>query len=152
MRRRSALLVLPLAAVATLGVGTVASAGSATGNSTTYLAGFKEVPGPGDVDGRGVAGVQPGASTLCVQIRYFNIDAPTGAHIHEAPAGVAGDIVVDLSSLIATSPAGQIKGCVSVDPDLSADIAANPSDFYANVHNAAYPAGAIRGQLSAFSG
>jgi len=152
MRRTTALLALPLAALATFGVATVASAGSATGNSTTNLTGAKEVPGPGDRDGRGFAGVQPGSDQVCVQIRYRNIDAPTAAHIHEAPAGVAGDVVVDLVPLIATSPPGQINGCVVVDSALAADITATPSDYYVNVHNAAFPAGAIRGQLRAFSG
>jgi hypothetical protein len=34
------------------------------------------------------------------------------------------------------------------DPELVADIAANPSEYYVvNVHNKPYPAGAIRGQL-----
>jgi hypothetical protein len=30
---------------------------------------------------------------------------------------------------------------------LVADIAANPSEYYVNVHNKPYPAGEIRGQL-----
>lgn len=152
MRRTTALLALPLAALVTFGVATVASAGSASGESTAFLTGSTEVPGPGDRDGRGAAGVQPGSDQVCVQIRYRNIDAPTAAHIHEGPPGVAGPVVVDFVPLIATSPPGQINGCVAADPALAADIAANPSDFYVNVHNVAFPAGAIRGQLKAFSG
>lgn len=152
MRRTTALIALPLAAMVTFGVATVASAGSATGQSTAYLNGPKEAPDPGDRDGLGLAGVQPGSDQVCVQIRYKNIDAPTGAHIHEGPPGVAGPVVVDFVPLIATSPPGQINGCVAADPALAADIAANPSEYYVNVHNAVFPAGAIRGQLRAFSG
>lgn len=152
MRRTTALLALPLAALATFGTTTVASAGSVTGNSTAYLSGAREAPGPGDRDGVGLARVAPGLDQVCVQIRYRNIDPPTMAHIHEGPPGVAGPVVVSLTDLIATSPPGQINGCVPAAPELTADIAASPSDYYVNVHNDAYPAGAIRGQLRAYAG
>jgi hypothetical protein len=148
MRRRLALLALPVAAVATLGFSSVASA-APFGISSTVLTGGREVPGPGDDDGlgRAIAQPKPGQGTVCIGIRYRNIDAPTGAHIHEGPPDVAGPIVIDFTGLIATSPAGQIKGCVAVDPALAQDVADNPGDYYVNVHNVAFPAGAIRGQL-----
>ena len=34
-----------------------------------------------------------------------------------------------------------------LDPMLAREMAMQSHDFYVNVHNAAYPAGAIRGQL-----
>jgi hypothetical protein len=40
-----------------------------------------------------------------------------------------------------------LSGGPIVDPDL-AGVLANPSGWYVNVHNAIYPAGAVRGQLS----
>ncbi len=64
----------------------------------------------------------------------------TGAHIHEAPAGVAGPIVVPLSP-----PVGD--GCVPASRELIKEIRKNPESFYVNVHTAGRPAGAIRGQL-----
>ncbi len=69
----------------------------------------------------------------------------TAGHIHEAPVGVVGDVVVPLF----TDPqaAFPIEGCVDVDAALAAEIEANPADFYVNLHNADFPAGALRGQL-----
>lgn len=149
MRCRLALIAIPLAAVTTLGLATAASAAPA-GGSATVLTGAKEVPGPGDPTGVGRAAVRPEPlrGQVCVSIRYFGIDPPSGAHIHEAPADEAGDIVVDFTPLIATSDPSYIQGCVQADTTLARDIKRNPADYYVNVHNAAYPAGAIRGQLS----
>ena len=113
---------------------------------TTTLTGDAEVPGPGDPDGSGTATVtlNRGQEKVCFEISVSNVDTPTAAHIHEAPAGASGPVVVGLF-MGAGSP---LSGCVSADRDLIAEIAADPSDYYVNVHNAAYPAGAVRGQLS----
>ncbi|MBA2390213.1 MAG: CHRD domain-containing protein [Geodermatophilaceae bacterium] len=149
MRKRTLQVALVLASVAVLGATTTASA-AAPGVVRTVLTGAAEVPGPGDNNGFGRAVVQskPLQSQVCVNIRYFGIDAPTGAHIHEAPAGVAGDVVIDFTPLIATSPASYIAGCVSVDTVLARELKQDPEEYYVNVHNPAYPAGAIRGQLA----
>ncbi|CAN5353639.1 hypothetical protein BH20ACT5_BH20ACT5_12150 [soil metagenome] len=82
-------------------------------------------------------------------IRFRGIDPPTGAHIHETPPGVAGPIVVDVTSFIGTGRPGEIRGCTTTTAQLAQDIADNPADYYVNVHNALFPAGAIRGQLRA---
>jgi len=105
--------------------------------------GLQEVPGPGDPDGAGTAvlDIDPAALAIDWNIAVSNIDFPlTGAHIHQAPAGVAGPIVVDFSS--------QLNGTGLVDADLAA-VLANPTNYYVNVHNSLFPAGAIRGQLGA---
>jgi hypothetical protein len=39
-------------------------------------------------------------------------------------------------------------GCATVSHELMAEILANPSAFYVNVHTTDYRAGAVRGQLS----
>jgi len=151
MRRVLVLVLLSLVASVGIGLTSVASAAVPPGTSSTVLTGEKEVPGPGDPNGLGRAVVtpRPAAGTVCIDLRYRNIVKPTGAHIHEAPPTEAGPIVIDFTPLIATSAPGTIKGCVAVDPTLARELRQNPSAFYVNVHNAGYPAGAIRGQLSA---
>ncbi len=125
--------------------GTVAAANGGRHLSTT-LAGAAEVPGPGDSDGRGNASVSVnlGQSVVCYRLRVANIAPATAAHIHAGTASVSGPVVVGL----AAPTSGQSSGCVSVSPELAKDILTNPASYYVNVHNPAYPAGAVRGQLS----
>lgn len=110
------------------------------------LTGAAEVPGPGDPDGSGEAHItlNQGRGLVCFQLSVADIAPATAAHIHVGPVGVAGPVVVGL-----TPPTGgSSSGCVSADPDLIKDIKQNPEEYYVNVHNASFPAGAIRGQLS----
>jgi hypothetical protein len=112
------------------------------------LTGAAEVPGPGDSDGGGKAKINlnQGRGEVCFELGVSNIAVATAAHIHEAPAGQAGPAVVTLAPLPTD---GSSKGCVSgVDEDLIKRIRQNPESFYVNVHNADYPDGAVRGQLS----
>jgi hypothetical protein len=104
------------------------------------LTGAAEV-GEGDPDGMGIGAitVNIGQGIICYDVSAMNIGTVTGVHIHEAPVGVDGPVVVGLSFG---------SGCVTVERDLAKDILKNPSDYYINVHTEAFPAGAIRGQLS----
>lgn len=110
------------------------------------LTGAAEVPGPGDDEGDGFANVflEPGNGQVCYDISVNGIDAPTAAHIHEGTADVAGPPVVTL----APPTEGAIDGCEPVDTTLIERIEADPAGFYVNVHNAAFPDGALRGQLA----
>ena len=112
----------------------------------TTLTGAEEVPGPGDPDGSGEAFVtlNPGQQQVCFQLSVSGIAPATAAHIHVGPVGVAGPVVVGL----APPTAGFSSGCVSADRALINDILRNPEEYYVNVHNAEFPAGALRGQLS----
>src|SRR4030042_791196 len=68
--------------------------------------GAQEAPGPGDPDGTGTAlfTINPATTTIEWLITVENIDFPTtGAHIHEAPVGVAGPIVYDFENALAGS-------------------------------------------------
>ena len=111
------------------------------------LTGTAEVPGPGDTDGTGSVKLtlNQGQGQVCFDLTVSNIAAATAAHIHEAPAGQAGPVVVTLSPPPAQ---GSSKNCVSADEELIKRIRQNPENFYVNVHNAEFPDGAVRGQLS----
>ncbi|HYP28551.1 MAG TPA: CHRD domain-containing protein [Blastocatellia bacterium] len=114
---------------------------------STTLTGAAEVPGPGDTDGGGTAQItlNQGQNQVCFELTVSNIATATAAHIHEAPTGQAGPPVVTLTPPPAE---GSSKNCVSADAELIKRIRQNPANFYVNVHNAEFPNGAVRGQLS----
>jgi hypothetical protein len=113
---------------------------------TTTLTGAAEIPGPGDPDGSGTAKIwlNPGQSEVCFELTVSGVDPITAAHIHSAPVGLAGPVVVPLNP---PPTSGSSSGCVSADRDLINAIIQSPEQYYVNVHNAAFPAGALRGQL-----
>ena len=77
----------------------------------------------------------------------------TRAHIHKAAAGVNGPIHWDF--LEAGNPVASISDQPSQLRGVArpraaavlADLLANPSGYYVNVHSTAFPGGAMRGQL-----
>jgi hypothetical protein len=103
-------------------------------------------PGAGDPDGFGSASFTFDANQVCFGITVANLDAPAAAHIHRGDRSVNGPIVVALTAPMTGDP-GASSGCVAIDPALAAEIQAHPRGFYANVHTAAFPSGAVRGQL-----
>jgi hypothetical protein len=111
------------------------------------LNGVEEVPGPGDPDGIGEARlrIRPDEHQLCIDIDTKYIDSATTAHVHNAPQGAAGAVVIPLP---VPDSAGESHGCVDADNNLLKKIKDNPEDYYVNIHTGTYPDGAIRGQLS----
>jgi hypothetical protein len=117
------------------------------GPFTTTLFGTNEVSA-GDPDAMGTATVRvnPGQGTVCYSWSVSDAATPIfAAHIHHAVAGVAGPVVVPLPP---TGPSTG-SGCTSgVSRCLAIAIIEHPSEYYVNVQNAEFPAGAARGQLS----
>ena len=112
------------------------------------LTGEAEAPGPGDPDGSGTAWItlNQGQGEVCFVLEVADIALPaTGAHIHEAPAGEPGGIVVPLT---APDETGRSSGCVPADRDLIKAMRQNPEAYYVNVHSTEHRPGAVRGQLS----
>jgi hypothetical protein len=154
VKGRRLLAAVILAVLAGLLLAVPAAAQSSTASSTALagptvvhaqLTGEQEVPGPGDPNGFGTAHIAlfPSSGKICYVLTAFRIAPANAAHIHEGPAGVAGPVVVELRP----PTFGLSGGCTSADPELVGDIAANPTEYYVNVHNQPFPDGAIRGQL-----
>jgi len=110
------------------------------------LTGDQEAPNPGDPDGMGKAliTINIGRGTLSYQLMVSGIEPATAAHIHEAPRGEAGPVVVGLEAPTSGSSSGTIT---SLSREELKEIMKNPEDCYINVHNADFPGGALRGQL-----
>jgi len=114
--------------------------------ATAKLTGAAEVPGPGDPDGSGTMQltINPDKGEVCYDLTVAKIEEATAAHIHEGAAGKEGPVKVPLD---APKP-GSAKGCKTADAAVVKAIMQNPADYYVNVHNAAFPKGAVRGQLA----
>lgn len=111
------------------------------------LTGYQAVPGPGDLDGTGTARVRLDADSgeACWELNARGIDPASAAHIHRGDAGSAGPPVLPLE---APGASERSEGCARIAMELARAMIARPHGFYVNVHNSAFPAGAIRGQLS----
>jgi hypothetical protein len=121
----------------------------------------------GDPDGRGEfyifgidsVGSVDNSKVLCYNLQVQRIGeleltpgSGRAAHIHKGKVGENGPVVANLG----WPQDGQSADCLDarlrpaqfpLGDAVVADILANPGDYYVNVHNAEYPAGAIRGQL-----
>ena len=108
--------------------------------------------GPGTSMGLGPAfgtatfTIDPTRTTLTVDETVSLVGTPTLAHIHKGAAGVQGPVVVPFDATKFVN--GHLTQTVTADPTLLSDIVANPQNYYTNVHNSSFPAGAIRGQLA----
>ena len=135
----------PLTGLALAGLIAGASpAGADVETFTVRLTGSQEAPNPGDPDAAGFARVtvDTASNRICFVLQVSGMAPATAAHIHEAPPGVAGPVVQPLRP----PTNGRSAGCLtSSEAD---DIAADPGDYYVNVHNSQFPSGAVRGQLA----
>ncbi|HEX6400929.1 MAG TPA: CHRD domain-containing protein [Actinomycetota bacterium] len=144
MRRRSIGIVITLGALTAL---LLAPSTEAAQRFELAMTGAEEAPGPGDPDGTGTASFtfNRGLGEVCFSLEVEDILLPTiGAHIHVAPAGSPGPVVIPLTPPGAD---GTSSGCVSADRELVKAITKDPASYYVNVHTTDFPGGAARAQL-----
>ena len=178
MRRVTPLLVLALAACADGGTGPTGSPNLARiheaegshggapfmatlvpGTEVTTLGGD---PNPA-ANGVAFVTLNSGQEEVCFDITFEGLSAPVSdAHIHAAPAGVSGGVVIPFA--LPANPAfpavteGAVARCVFAPRELIKAIRDNPENYYVNIHTRqtgnpnARPQGAIRGQLSKTQG
>lgn len=147
--------------------GAVGTAGASNGGRTLQIAlsGANEVPtnAHGDADrGSVTLTINMGQRTVCWQYGELTLTAGEGlphiSHIHQAPAGVAGPIVLTLFGAppntggVNTPPAPTAYPtdtvCLqNVSRELLINIFSDLDQYYVNMHNTTHPAGVVRGQL-----
>jgi len=134
-----------------------------------FLSGDQEVP-PADTDatGAGTFLYDTDTQTFDIQLQVFGIGLDdlmgvgpneTPVHIHLAPAGANGPIVIDLGFVgefeednlgieyfETDVPIGGEFGDVMSDPDEN-EMALFNENLYVNIHTMDFPAGELRGQI-----
>lgn len=146
-------LALPGLALATglLGLAVLPATSAAADVGPVYLAaglrGANEVGVKGDNDGRSTVVLRIEGDQVAFAIRWNKVDAPTAAHIHLGAKGANGDVKLDLIKQAVPKTVLGVTGTTTADPQLLKDLLANPNGFYANLHNAGFAKGAVRGQF-----
>ena len=139
--------LLALAVVA-LALPTLALAGGQSMSPvvSAKLKGSNETPAKGDPNGTGfvVVTFKAAKGQACWKFKGVKgIAAPNAAHIHKGKKGTSGAVVIAFGATY------KAAGCVKAPKATIEKIETNPNRYYVNVHNATYPAGALRGQLVA---
>lgn len=160
MRRTRLMVGATLVALMT----SVAAAGATPGNLRTHLSGAEEAPAVDtSAQGQAVFQVDEDGTAVDYRLNVANIDDVLMSHLHLAPAGTNGPIVVWLypdappPQLIEGRTQGTLAtGTITAD-DLVGPLAGGSLDdlldairagtVYVNVHTTAFPGGEIRGQL-----
>lgn len=103
--------------------------------------------GAGDRNGRGAFSAILDGRELCYGIQVKNIEDPSASHIHRGRSTQSGPVVQQLEPPTSGDP-GASGACARIPARLARAIVRTPGRYYVNVHNAGFPDGAVRGQLT----
>jgi hypothetical protein len=153
---------LSLASILT---GVVLALSSARGTQVIYninANGMKEVtaggvPNQGDLDGTAVGTLlldngtgigTTGSATFSLTLSNIDITTLTGHHIHIGAPTTTGTIVLDFGDPDNIRTGSLLSGTITgLSATQITTIFATPTNFYYNIHNGAFPSGAVRDQL-----
>jgi hypothetical protein len=141
-----------------------AASGNAVHNFRTHLTGAEEVPAVQTrAQGQAVFQLSRDGTELSYRLIVANIQDVLMSHIHMAPAGTNGGVVVWLypsgpppqliegrvSGVLATGTitAADLTGALAGQPLSALVDAIRAGNTYVNVHTSAVPSGEIRGQI-----
>ncbi|HYK42174.1 MAG TPA: CHRD domain-containing protein, partial [Thermoanaerobaculia bacterium] len=113
---------------------------------TATLLGANEIP-TADPTAVGFAEVTADTTTNTVSwvILAPDLANVSASHIHRGgPTVASGTVVIPFNQPFTN---GVSSGSATITPALMSELVGNPGGFYVNVHNTAFPGGAIRGQL-----
>lgn len=116
------------------------------------LSGDEEVqeqggPKVGDDNGSATVWVRVTGKEVTFALSWKGIQAPTAAHFHLGKAGQNGDVKVPLFASKLPNGVNAVTGTLNADAAVVDQLVNDPDGFYANVHTAEFPGGAVRGQL-----
>ena len=124
--------------------------------------GFKEVnaagtPNQGDPDGTAIGTLKldngtgagtTGSATITLTLANIDLTTLSGNHLHQAPSTTIGSIVLDFGDPDNYRIGSVLSGTVTgLSATVITSVLANPTAFYYNLHNDAFPSGAVRDQL-----
>ncbi|MGW3459250.1 CHRD domain-containing protein [Streptomyces olivaceoviridis] len=102
----------------------------------------------GDPDGHAVTFLNAEGSRVDYSMAWLNIGTPTFGHIHEGAPGKNGEVRFPLFATPVPAGIFAVAGTLNgQDPELVERVRNNPGAYYANLHTAEFPDGAVRGQL-----
>ncbi len=158
--KRRTTLLLTAAVLTTVGgvaaatVPAVAAEDSGGTVLAASLRGANEVPveggaAVGDKDGAALQFVKVDGDQVSVAVKWRGTDKPTALHLHQGAKGTNGGVRIDFTGLLKSNGKGRtVAGTVKVEDAALLDaLRTDPGSFYANLHTAAFPGGAVRGQL-----
>ena len=100
----------------------------------------------GDGTGSATVEINSDQNEICYEVELEGVEGANAAHIHAAPEGESGDVVVNLA-YDGDDSGGE--GCVDgIEESVLEEISEEPARHYLNVHSEEYPDGAARAQLA----